>query len=78
MAAVDESSDDSFSVSRVGAAGPRASDGVNGDERGRARVRCRCVGCGAHVQAVVGMHVYGQCRNCGGTDLVPLAPLGRK
>lgn len=42
------------------------------------RVRCRCLGCGAHVQAVRGVRLYGQCSNCGGIDLVPLDPVGFK
>jgi hypothetical protein len=47
------------------------SPGANSSQR----VRCRCVGCGAHVHAVVGVRLYGQCGNCGGIDLVPLEPL---
>jgi hypothetical protein len=49
---------------------------VQGHHPGRsARVRCRCVACGAHVHAVAGERLYGQCSNCGGTDLVGLDPL---
>jgi hypothetical protein len=43
--------------------------------RGSRRVRCRCVTCGAHVHAVRGVRLYGQCGNCGGIDLVPLEPV---
>jgi hypothetical protein len=42
--------------------------------RENARVRCVCRDCGAHVHAVKGMSLYGQCSNCGSVDLVPLEP----
>ena len=44
------------------------------EQKERRKVRCRCLSCGAHAQAVVGMRLYGQCGNCGGIELVPLDP----
>ena len=33
------------------------------------RLRCRCVRCGAHTQATVGIKISGQCGTCDGYDL---------
>lgn len=75
MGAVHNGSAERLSTGRPAHAERRTADQQSPDSNRSHRVRCRCVGCGAHVHAVVGVRLYGQCSNCGGVDLVPLEPL---
>jgi hypothetical protein len=67
MEALEHNSHETPPVSPGAASAPRHREANR-------RVRCRCLGCGAHVQAVAGVELYGQCSNCGSIDFVPLEP----
>lgn len=49
-----------------------ATPAATGTEPPARLVRCECVDCGAHCNAIAGRDILASCRNCGSPRLVPV------